>query len=96
MSLFLRILYEFFDTRDLYEVLCVDKNEADVTEAIKKAYKKMALKFHPDKNKSYSAEEKFKVRYRSIWVSVSGLNQNSGFGRTLTKIKYYKSFGNEN
>ena len=61
MSIFLRILYEFFDTRNLYEVLCVDKNEADVKKAIEKAYKRMALKFHPDKNSSYSAEEKFKL-----------------------------------
>ena len=63
MSIFLRILYEFFDTRNLYEVLCVDKNEADVKKAIEKAYKRMALKFHPDKNSSYSAEEKFKVKF---------------------------------
>jgi molecular chaperone DnaJ len=44
--------------RDYYEVLGVEK--ASGPEDIKKAYRKLAMQYHPDRNKDPGAEEKFK------------------------------------
>ena len=44
--------------KDYYEILGVPRNATK--EEIKRAFRQLALKYHPDRNKSPDAEEKFK------------------------------------
>ena len=44
--------------KDYYKILGVEKNATQ--DAIKKAFRKLAIQYHPDKNKEKSAEAKFK------------------------------------
>jgi curved DNA-binding protein CbpA len=52
--------------KDYYEILNVKRNATD--EEIRKSYKKLAIKFHPDKNCSKFAEEAFKKVSHSFSV----------------------------
>ena len=45
--------------RDYYEILGIDKNSK--TSEIKKAYRRIAIKYHPDKNRDSKSEKRFKV-----------------------------------
>ena len=78
--------------RDYYEVLGVDKNASE--DDIKKAYRKIAIKYHPDRNPgNKEAEEKFKEAAEAYDVlhdpqkrqqydqfGFDGPNRGGGFG----------------
>lgn len=68
--------------KNYYDILGVEKT-ADETQ-IKRAYRKLALKFHPDKNKAKSAEEAFKK-----------VNQAFSVLSDKTKRQNYDMFGTE-
>ena len=68
--------------KDYYEILGVEKT-ADETE-IKKAYRKLAIKYHPDKNQAKSAGEAFKK-----------VNQAFSILKDKDKRKHYDIFGTD-
>ncbi len=93
--------------RDYYEVLGVSKGATK--DEIKKAYRKHALKYHPDKNPGdKEAEEKFKeaaeayevlsndekkARYDQFGHAGMGNNMGGGFSGGMTMEDIFSSFG---
>lgn len=68
---------------DFYQILNVKKNASK--EEIKQSYKKLVLKYHPDKNRSKNAPEMF----RKIQIAYETLSNE-------TKRKQYDSFDSMN
>lgn len=91
--------------RDYYEVLGIAKNASEAE--IKKAYRKLALKYHPDKNPDdKEAEEKFKEaaeayevlsdaqkRSRYDQFGHAGMGGAGGFGGGMNMDDIFSQFG---
>ena len=91
-------------TRDYYEVLGVSRNVNG--EEIRKAFRKQALEFHPDRNKNPGAEEQFKEINEAYQVlsdskkraqydayGHAGVNGNGGFDRPFEGFDGFGGFG---
>lgn len=93
------------EKRDYYEVLGLSKGATEAE--IKKAYRKMALKFHPDKNPDdKEAEEKFKEAAEAYEVlsnpekksrydqfGHAGMGGGGGFGGGMNMDDIFSQFG---
>lgn len=91
--------------RDYYEVLGISKNASEAE--IKKAYRKLALQYHPDKNPDDAkAEEKFKEAAEAYEVlsdankkarydqfGHAGMNGGGGFGGGMNMDDIFSQFG---
>ena len=77
------------DKRDYYDVLGLSRNATP--EDVKKAFRKLAMKYHPDRNNSGDASEQFKAineayevlsdqERRAMYDRFGHTNPQSGFG----------------
>ena len=64
--------------KNYYTTLGIERQSTD--DEIKKAYRKLALKYHPDKNKHPGAEERFKEIAEAYEV-LSDSNKRAAFDR---------------
>ena len=90
--------------RDYYDILGVGKGVGE--EDIRKAFRKKAMEFHPDRNKSPDAEEKFKEineayqvlsdsgkRSRYDQFGKAGVGAGSGAGQPFDGFDVFGGFG---
>lgn len=73
---------KIIERKDYYEILGLKNNASE--DEIRKAYKKLAIKFHPDKNKSNYAEEAFKKISHSFNV-LSNKEKRSNYDKFGTE-----------
>ncbi len=74
--------------RDYYEILGVEKKSS--VDEIKSAYRKLAMQYHPDRNKATDAEEKFK-EISEAYAVLSDQNkrqQYDQFGHSGIDMRY--------
>jgi hypothetical protein len=60
----MQLVQRILRTKDYYDILGIPKDSHE--DDVKKAYKKLALKLHPDKNKAPGAEEAFKKVSKAV------------------------------
>ena len=74
--------------RDPYDVLGIPRNATD--DEIKKAYRKLAKKYHPDVNKEPDAEAKFKeVQNAYDMIMSRNANPHGSFSQSRRADWYY-------
>ena len=75
-------------SRDYYEVLGLEKWASE--DEIKKAYRKLAMKYHPDRNAGDSeAEAKFKEIVRLFWEDLSATQIVNWTTYKISKISIF-------
>ncbi len=90
--------------RDYYDVLGVAKNDSE--EDIRKAFRKKAMEYHPDRNKNPDAEAKFKEineayqvlsdstkRAQYNRIGHAGVNSNRATDRPFDGFDVFGGFG---
>ena len=89
---------------DYYDILGVSRNDSE--EEIRKAFRKKAMEYHPDRNRNPDAEEKFKEINEAYQVLTdskkrtqydrfghSGVSANGGFDRPFDGFDVFGGFG---